>query len=203
MPQDHQGAHKWCQKPGQLEAQLANNTENSVYSCHKEFWVLLYFTFSAQSNRKDGEDNNVLLMTQRLSQGSQPSLLLICTAWLWLCALHQHQGGTAKHRLPLRVWCFTVSQTNVQLQTSKHKALETLESKLPSFALLHVLNPIFDLISNCYCSNSLEDLLKLADSGFLAFIRMPNLPPTTSSEGSWVTTLMHLEKMLPRQKPVP
>lgn len=173
---------------GQLEAQLAKNTENSVHSCHKGFWMLLCFTFSAQSNRKDGEDNNVLQMTLSLSQRSQPSLLLICTAWLWPCAatrLHTSTREALKNvSLLSESNVVQLAQRNAQLQTSKHKALETLESKLPSFVLLSVLNPIFDLISKCYCSNSLEDLLKLADSGFLAFIRMPNLPPSTSSEGS-------------------
>lgn len=106
--------------------------------------VLVFCAFSAQRHRKYGGDTNVLLMTQSLCQRSQPSLLLICPAGPQPVQLHGYpstrEAQTNTHSLPLRAWCFTSPQTNGQLQTAEHKALETLESKLPPFGLLHVLN---------------------------------------------------------------
>lgn len=102
-------------------------------------WLLFFTaTFSAQSNSRDGEDSNVLLMTCSLSQRSQPSLLLTSTAGLytWLCTSIREALET---RVSSQSNVLQISQRNVQ--TSKHKALETLESKLPSFGLLHVLSP--------------------------------------------------------------
>lgn len=165
----------------------SHNTENSVYLCDQGFQMLLYFTvtFSAQSNRKDGEENNVLLMTNSPSQRSQSSLLFICMT-LALCnhmGLHQHQGGTEKQDLPLRVQCFTVITDKCAIANIQAQSTGDLGKQI-AFICASACFESHNLISNSYCCNSLEDLLKLADSGFLAFIRMPNLPPSTSSEGS-------------------
>lgn len=103
--------------------------------------MLLYFTvtFSVHGNRKDGEDNSVLLMTYSLH---------CCFSALHDFGLVQpwHYTSTREALKNMSLLSesnvLQSSQTNVQLQTSKHKASETLESKLPSFVLLHVLNPM-------------------------------------------------------------
>lgn len=105
--------------------------------------ALMFSAFSAQRHRKYAGDSNVLLMTYSLSQRSQPSLLFPCTAWLQPVQLHGSAPASGRHRetqASSQSDALQLSQTNGQLQTSKHKALETLESKLPSFGLLHVLN---------------------------------------------------------------
>lgn len=167
--------------------------------------VLMFCAFSAQRHRKSGGDNNVLLMTHSLSQRSQPSLLSICTAWLWPCAAPWLYTSTREAQTNtdlLSVWYFAVITDKWATANIEAQSIGDLGKQI-AFIWASACFESHGLISNCYCWHNLEDLLKLADSGFQAFIRMPNLPPSTSSEESWVTTLMHLEKMLSRQKPVP
>lgn len=112
----------------------------------------------------------------------------MCTARLWPCATTWHYTST---REALKTWASSQNlmfysyhrqMCNCKHLSTKHWSL----GKQIAFICASACFESHDLISNCYCCNSLEDLLKPADSGFLAFIRMPNLPPTTSSEGSWV-----------------
>lgn len=64
------------------------------------------------------------------------------------------------------------------------------------------IQPYFERKNVIACCSP-KDILKLTDSGFLAFTRVPNVPPSTSADGSLVTTVIHLKMILSRQKPVP
>lgn len=148
--------------------------------------ALLHSHFFCTEQWKRWRGNNVLLMTCSLSQRSQPSLLIFCTAQLWPCATTWLYTST-REVLENMSFCSqpNVSQLSQKCATANISAQSIGDlGKQIAFIWASACFESHDLISNCYCCNSLEDLLKLADSSFLASIRMPNLPPSTSSEGS-------------------